>query len=302
MDSRLRHDALLYDSDAEFAERMAPFLGAALEAGGAAIAVTKRGNHAILREAMGDAAESVAFRDSDDFYTRPIDALAGYEATLRDLRDRGAPAIAVIGEVQFGPTEPEWNEWIAYEAVLNRSFERHNAWIVCPYDTRALHDRILESAVHTHPAVHGDERAPTEDFADPADVARALTPIVAPIETLRSVPPGGDAEALRERLAAEVAAAGLPPATAIDLLLAANEIAVNAWEHGGGVRELRVGQIAGSFVCEIADSGPGIDDPLAGFIPPAEGGRGGGLWLARRLSSRLELVPDPGGLTVRLWA
>ena len=57
---------------------------------------------------------------------------------------------------------------------------------------------------------------------------------------------------------------------------------------------LRAGLVDGWFVCEIEDRGPGLDDALAGYIPPTPGQRGGeGLWIARRIVQRLELIPVP---------
>jgi anti-sigma regulatory factor (Ser/Thr protein kinase) len=85
------------------------------------------------------------------------------------------------------------------------------------------------------------------------------------------------------------------------MLVAVNEIAANAFKHGGGPAALRVGVVGGQFVCEVSDRGPGHDDPLAGFLPPKpEDRRGAGLWAARQLTSRLELFSSADGLTVRL--
>ena len=65
---------------------------------------------------------------------------------------------------------------------------------------------------------------------------------------------------------------------------------------------IRAGLVDGWFVCEIGDRGPGLDDPLAGYVPPTPGQPGGeGLWISRRLVSRVELIPAEPGLTVRLW-
>jgi anti-sigma regulatory factor (Ser/Thr protein kinase) len=85
--------------------------------------------------------------------------------------------------------------------------------------------------------------------------------------------------------------------------MAANEVLVNAWEYADGPDAVRVGLVNGSFVCEISDLGPGLDDPLAGYLPPiSEQERGAGLWVARQLVSRVELLSSAHGLTVRLWA
>jgi hypothetical protein len=57
-------------------------------------------------------------------------------------------------------------------------------------------------------------------------------------------------------------------------------------------------------VCEVSDHGGGLDDPLAGYVPPREGALdGAGLWVARQFASRLKPLASPGGgLTTRLWA
>ena len=111
-----------------------------------------------------------------------------------------------------------------------------------------------------------------------------------------------DATAFREALSAELAAAGASRAQVLNMLVAALEVFENAIRHGGGPCALRAGLVDGWFVCEIEDSGSGLDDPLAGYVPPTPGKSGGeGLWIARRLVSRLELIPADPGLTVRLW-
>ena len=118
---------------------------------------------------------------------------------------------------------------------------------------------------------------------------------------MRRLPFDGGGRDLRERLRADVAAAGLSELDAGNLALAASEVLANAQRHGRGAPSLRTGGVDGSFVCEIADEGPGMDDPLAGFLPPQDAHAGAGLWVARQLTRRLELLPAPQGLTVRLW-
>jgi hypothetical protein len=68
------------------------------------------------------------------------------------------------------------------------------------------------------------------------------------------------------------------------------------------VRAFRIGRVGERFVCEIADAGEGFHDPFAGYLPPVLQARdGAGLWVARQLTSQLELHSEPDGLTVRLW-
>jgi anti-sigma regulatory factor (Ser/Thr protein kinase) len=300
--SGLRHNAFVYDSDDEFVGRMAPFLEAGFEEGASTLAVTSRSNCALLRHALGAASERVAFIDRDVWYVRPASTIAAYHATLSDLVRGGAPSTRVVAEVQFGPTAEEWKDWVAYEAISNHAFADHPAWIVCPYDARLLSEEVVEAAWRTHPEVVADGRDAGQHFDNPEDVVRALAREHGPPLELRSVQQGDDPVVFRERLAAEMAAAKVPKARALNMLVAANEIVTNAREHGGGPEMLRAGLVDGRFVCEISDGGPGFDDPLAGYLPPKpDDGRGAGLWTARQLTSRLELIPSPDGLTVRLW-
>jgi anti-sigma regulatory factor (Ser/Thr protein kinase) len=111
-----------------------------------------------------------------------------------------------------------------------------------------------------------------------------------------------DLATFREQLGAALSAADIPERRALDMLLAASELFTNAWSHGGGATALAAGITDGWFVCEVTDAGPGLDDPLAGYLPPGRApGAGAGLWIARRLVSRLELIQREPGLTARLW-
>jgi anti-sigma regulatory factor (Ser/Thr protein kinase) len=87
-----------------------------------------------------------------------------------------------------------------------------------------------------------------------------------------------------------------------NMLVAAGEVLANVQRHGGETLSVSVGRVGDRFVCEVADDGPGINDPLAGFLPPRPGHvDGAGLWVARQLTRQLELVPSPKGSSVRLW-
>lgn len=299
----LRHEAFVYGSDDDFVGRMASFLEDGLAEGATALAVTTRANWARLREALGRSAEQVSFTDRDSCFVRPATMIASYANTMQRALQSGAQAIRVIGEIQFGPTPQEWDQWTAYEAILNRAFAGYPARIVCPYDTRSLPDKVVEDAWRTHPRVVTDAPAASDHFCEPEEIVRALTREQQPLPELRPLPPGPDPEAFRDRLAAELAAANVSPARALNLLIAANEVVTNAWEYAHGPEAVRVGPVNGSFVCEISDRGPGLDDPLAGYLPPRpEQEHGVGLWVARQLVSRVELLSGAHGLTARLWA
>jgi anti-sigma regulatory factor (Ser/Thr protein kinase) len=165
------------------------------------------------------------------------------------------------------------------------------AWIVCPYDARVLPPSVVDDAMRTH--------APADGFEA---IVRELAPKHEQLPDLEPLPQAPDAQTFRDLLAARLTDAAVPGSMKLDMLVAANEVFANALNHGGGVLLVRTGVVGGRFVCEVTDAGPGLDDPFAGYLPPAsQDGPGAGLWVARQLMWRVDLLSSPGGLSVRLW-
>jgi anti-sigma regulatory factor (Ser/Thr protein kinase) len=296
----LRHNALVYDSRDEYLAVAVPFLKEGIEAGeGAIVAHTKPGL-ALMREALGPAAAQVTFVDVSSAYTRPAHTLAAYHAVYAEQL-RNTPTLRAVADVQFGPDPAEWGLWTGYEAVFNRSFSHLPVWVLCSYNANGTPAQIIEGIWQTHPeVVDGDTWTTSADYEDPADLLRRLTPPPTPLADLRPIGFGRDLEEFRERLARELVIESVSEAKALDMLLAATEVAANAIEHGGGVEAVRVGRAHGRFVCEIVDRGSGFDDPTAGYLAPREG-IGTGLWVARQLTWQIEFFRSESGFTARVW-
>jgi anti-sigma regulatory factor (Ser/Thr protein kinase) len=300
----IHHDLLVYDSDEQYAEQLVPFVEAGLDQGEAVVAVPGRATEPLLRDALGAASDRVTFHFCEDWYTRPEAALAGYDAAVRTFLRDGATGVRVAGEVPFCSSQHEWDAWVRYEAILNRAFADRPVSMMCTYDSRVVPEHMVDAARQTHPRLVSGGRQENLDYHDPAEVLRRLVAEPEPVPELHDVPLDGDAHAVRGVLLRELREAGLAPDQAEAMILATSEVVVNAKRHGDGVRTLRVGAGAGTFACEVSDAGNGFDDPLAGYVPPGSpASNGEGLWVARQLTRRLDLVPSPeGGLTVRLWA
>jgi anti-sigma regulatory factor (Ser/Thr protein kinase) len=297
----LLHEALVVDDDETFVAHVAPFLLARLDEG-PAVAVLNRRHWSLLRDELGAEADRVSYTDCHDFYTRPIDALAGYDATLRRLTAAGATSMRVVGEIPLGPMSSDWADWISYEAILNRAFADRPTDILCVYETSTAPDSVIDAVSRTHPHVVAGDHDVHPHFHDPRDIVAEFTPAPELELPLRSLSPTQDAIEFRQELSVELAAADVPPAQAVNMLIAANEVFENAVRHGGGPTALRAGLVDGWFACEIEDRGGGLDDPLAGYLPPTPGQPGrAGLWIARQLASRVELIHAGPGLTVRVW-
>jgi anti-sigma regulatory factor (Ser/Thr protein kinase) len=299
--SQIRHDLFVYDADDAFAAQLERYLIAGLDADERVIVVTSARKQAILRDVLDTDAERVSFADVSEVYTRPEDAQARFDAIVRSPVNAGEPGVRVYGELPECRTREEWNAWIAYEAIANVAYADSGAAIMCGYDERVVPEEVVRQAWQAHPVVHAGAWQMSPDYRQPEELVRSLTPAFEPIDGLRAVgldDPGH----LQDRLAEELDAAAVPESRARDMLVAAREVLANAERHGNGVRRFRVGRVGARVVCEVTDAGSGFDDPLAGYLPPRPlGDDRAGLWIARQLTSRLELDSQPDGLTVRLW-
>jgi anti-sigma regulatory factor (Ser/Thr protein kinase) len=94
--------------------------------------------------------------------------------------------------------------------------------------------------------------------------------------------------------------AGLTEARAIDLTLAASEVAANTVKHAKSPGSLKIWYDAKEIVCQIHDEGV-ITDLLAGRRQPSLDALGGhGLWIVNQVCDQVEIQSDETGTTIRL--
>jgi anti-sigma regulatory factor (Ser/Thr protein kinase) len=291
-----------YAEDGALVDRVAPFLAEGVAAREAVVLVVDPRKRALLEEALGALAARIDYVDRDTYYTRPEDALAGYDDQVRRYLRGGAHRVRVFGELPLCRTQEQSDTWIRYEALLNPAFAHHPVTIVCGLDVREQPLSVLEGSWRTHPRTMNSRWSENHHYHRPEDIVRATTPAPEDVGRLSAVSADTDARALRQLLRAEMAAAQISEHEAENMLVAAGEVLANAHRYGGGVRGLRIGRVGERFVCEISDHGPGLDDPVAGYMPPgSEYARGAGLWVARQMTRRLDMLSTERGLTTRLW-
>ncbi|MFI5843195.1 anti-sigma factor RsbA family regulatory protein [Catenuloplanes sp. NPDC051500] len=298
----LCHEALFYDSDATFCDALLPFVHDGLDEGDALVVAARADNVTLIRDALGTDAGRVVFLDRDQWYRRPAVTLAGWTAQLAQARTRGHARVRIVGEVAFGALDKH-QAWTRYESAVNVLFADAPAWIVCPYDTRALPTQVLADALRTHPVVRDPARRDSPGYLHPASLLTELVEQLPPVTGLplldRVLHDVTDLSAARQAL--RVIAAGWPEELLEDLQLCVTEIAVNGLRHGTGERRLRVWRHGDSVVCEVTDEGPGPTDPLAGYAAPAGAGLGGrGLWIVRQLCDAVAI--DGGRIRIALSA
>ena len=293
--SGLAHEALIYGSDEELVDAVVPFVADGLARSEGIVVVMPPRKTALVREALGPDARAVEFCDRAEFYETPARAVARVHELGEQLVAEGASGMRTFGEVPYeaSDTSDELG-WVRYEAIVNRVFAAADQLSACAYDERVLPDWILDTAARTHHHLHTDgQRRPSDRYEDPAAVARRF----APPPPLPEGDPTFELEVgvdqlarIRHAIDALSRSAGISPDRACELAVGLNEVVSNAVEHGSDCAKVRCWHEPDRLVCEVADDGPGFDDPFAGFSPPdsEELGRRG-LWLARQCFDRVEL-------------
>lgn len=308
----LCHPALVYATPEQFLATAVPFLRDGIEREEPCLALTSPRNVALLREALGAAeAAAVELQPADVWLTTPWRALVAYRSWVDD-NTGGLSAIApqrrvrVLGE-PFAPgrTPAAAREWTRYEALLNVAFAALPLTLLCSYDAAALPEAVIADVLRTHPLLLEPSQLLRENpgYADLRSLSAALDAIaLEPAATpVAEQPVDTDLHALRGFVAAEAQRAGVPGERIPDMTLAAHEVAANACTHGGGDAVLRTWTADGEFLCEVADRGAGMPDPLAGNVEPAVTQPSGrGLWLARQLCDLVQVRTGAAGTTVRL--
>lgn len=298
------HQALAYNSDDEFVERLTPFLLEGLRARDEVIAVTMPHRLRLLRDALGGAAGSAEFIDARTWYEAPGRTLGAYHR--RVLAHTGPGRLRVVGEPVWDGLDPTATaEWTRYESVINVVFEPTSAWIVCPYDVRAVPAAVLADAERTHPEiVTGGGARSADRYADPAalydEFNRRPLPAAPATAACLDFGPGGLGAVRRftERFAHRH---GVINGRLGDYVTAINEVATNVLHHGGRQGTLRIWTDPLGLVCDVVDPLGRLEDLFLGHLPPARGAeRRAGLWAARQLCDLVEIRFGVDGVTVRL--
>lgn len=298
------HEALFYESDEVFLEGIVSFVRKGLEAGEPTLIAVASGKSELLKGELGDATSEVGFLDMEAVGRNPARIIPAWRDFLDRAPGDGRPLLGIGEPVWPGRSESELDECRRHEELLNVAFAGGRAWsLLCPYDTAALSDEVLEFARESHGAVIGKGGQAESAGWDGADVA------FQPFDgTLPDAPPGaktfhfgrrGLAEA-RELIGREAGAARLPRDRGADLVVAVSELAANSVIHGGGSGKLQVWREPDALLVEVRDQGR-IEEPLSGRLrpePAQEGGRG--LWMVNQLCDLVQVRSGPEGTGVRL--
>jgi anti-sigma regulatory factor (Ser/Thr protein kinase) len=304
--TRFQHAVGFFDDQADLVRQAVPVVRAALARGEPVVAALRPSTERQLADAVGAPAGLILLTDRAGVHDSSAQTLAARRA--RELRAFAADygTATVLSEHTSRLDGFDGSFWTELDAALNVACADMPVSLTCFYPEMALHRGIIRGARRNHPLLlmHGEARQ-NPDYRSPVEVLTELPPADPPIlgpPDMRLRFRAWQLHEVRGTLERILLDAGYGRSRAEDVVLAVNEIATNAVEHGTLEAELLVWIDGDGLTCEIHDRGrlverlPGLRTPLPGER------RGRGLWVARQLCDLLHVWTDQGGTHVRVRA
>lgn len=196
--------------------------------------------------------------------------------------------------------------WTELDAAMNIALSDLPVHLTCFFPEMPLHLEVVDGARRNHPQLLvGGEARHNPDYRVPREVL-ADRPVPAPVllgaPDMRMVFGAWQLNEVRAAVERSLLAYGYGRDRAEDVVLAVNEVATNAVEHGSGEAFISVWEATDGFVFEVQDGGA-LRDPLPGLrAPHPSEARGRGVWIARQMCDSLHVWPDRTGTHVRMRA
>jgi len=291
------HEALFYRDDREYLEGISRFLEPPRDTG-EPVALLLPGAKLELARDLVSGLPYCELLDMSDVGRNPARVIPLVTRLLEQAEDMRT--LHVIGEpIWPGRGSDEVREALRHEALVNLAFKDAAMRALCPYDAAQLDRSVLAIAERTHRTVldHGQPSA-SACYSDaiPAECESALTP--PPGDVVRFELEDGNLASLRAAVRDFGREHRMRAGALNDLLVIANELATNAYEHGAPPRRLTLWRALRHLVCQVENEGT-IADPLVGRRnPDPRPGHGMGLWIVHQIADLVE-VRDGSRTTVR---
>ena len=297
--SGFAHEACVYDTDAAVRARVLPFVEEGLDRGEPVVVVAGDAVRHMLDAALGKRVDDLeVYAPSDSFWFGGHETLATYYESMQPLLEAGVPW-RLVGEPTWLAT-PGGEVWSRFESVANVAFADFPYYSLCLHDRRRLDPALVRAQLRVHPTVwdgHQPVRSPdyqpTEAYlrsvepawsAPPAEHGTlGITDVVTARADLRGGWTPGPCPPVRARCCS--------PSTSWSPTRCGPP-APPRWPSGPTAR-MSCGR--------SATAAQGLDDAIAGYVPPPPGLESGrGLWLARGLADDSTLRGTAAGTAVRL--
>ncbi len=292
------HAALICRGPDALVSRVAGLIEAGLAAGEPTAAIFPSETLVRLRTELAGTSDCVRFEDMTEVGRNPGRILP----LLQRLSEAQPGPLRILGQPAWPErSEAELLEVMRNEVLLNFAHPGPAVSIVCVYDIDGLEPSVVAQAERHHPMIVGPDGS-TEDsphYRETAleDLASSLE---APSPPVEEMPVTHDLSGLRRWVLSSPLVAPLAPSRRDDLILAINEAATNALEHGDEPRLARLWRAGAHVVAEVVAGGR-IDDPLVGRRRPAQdAARGRGVWIINQVCDLVQLCQDGAVSRLRL--
>jgi anti-sigma regulatory factor (Ser/Thr protein kinase) len=302
----LTHAVAFHRSREDLLRQLIPLVHAGLDRGEPVALAVQPSTMDELSDTFGSIPGLVQLATPDSREGGSGQTLAAHRARqLRELTGE-AGAATVVSE--------HWNRfdgvdggfWTELDAAMNVALSDLPLQVTCFFPEMPLHLEILDGARRNHPVllVAGEHRRNPE-YQQARDVLADL-PAPAPVllgpPDMRIAFGAWQLNEVRDAVESALLAAGYARERAEDVVLAVNEVATNAVEHGTADAQVSVWAAADGFVFEVQDDGA-LRDPLPGLrAPHPSDPRGRGVWIARQVCDSLHVWAGRTGTHVRLRA
>lgn len=301
---RLSHAVGFYDAHRSLVAQLQPLVADALRRAEPVVLGVRPITEEALRHLLGESVELVALAQPDCPDQSSGQTVANRRARqLRTLTQGGARPVTVIAEHINRFDGADGSFWTELDAAMNVALSELPVTLMCFYPDLPLHGGILDGARRNHELllVDGQPRENPE-YRPPREVLAEL-PVAAPAllgpPDLRLRFGAWQLHEVRAEVQQALVEAGCELGHAEDVVLAVNEVATNAVEHGEHEAELCL-WTRDELVCEVHDGGV-LQDPLPGLQAPHPAHpKGRGIWIARQLCDLLHVWGDANGTHVRI--
>lgn len=304
----LRHTAGFHRSEADLLAQLTPIVWAALGRGEPVAVALRPATEEALAAALRGTPGVVALARPDGHGASGQTVAAHRARELRELTAAAGP-VTVVTEHWSRFDGADGRFWTELDAATNVALAGLPVHLTCFFPDMPLHQTITDGALANHPTLLVDGiTLGNPEHLPPHEVVRVM-PVSAPVvlgpPDLRWKFDMWQLHQVRAVVEHELIAAGFDRDRAQDVVLAVNEIATNAVEHGARPADIAVWTATGStgaLVVEVHDEGV-LGDRLPGLVAPPPGDpRGRGVWIARQLCDSLHVWCDTIGTHVRLRA
>jgi anti-sigma regulatory factor (Ser/Thr protein kinase) len=302
----LTHVAGFHGSAPHLLDQLLPIIVEGIDHGRPVAMALRPATMLAVREALGNPPGMLQLAPPEGDDGGSGQTLAARRARqLRELTLSAGP-VTVVSEHWSRFDGHDGSFWTELDAAMNVALSDLPVHLTCFFPEMPLHLEVVDGARRNHPLLledggprhNPDHRPPHEVLS----VSPAPAPVLLGPPDTRIVFGAWQLNEVRAVVESSLLARGYGRDRAEDVVLAVNEVATNAVEHGAGEALISVWEGPDAFVFEVQDTGS-LRDPLPGLrAPHPSEARGRGVWIARQLCDSLHVWPERNGTHVRMSA